>query len=72
MVRPSTARFLVLLAVLSMASAAVAQDEKPRERQVLDPESNQWVDQAATPESVGGDIEQARRWLAPNLGYEPD
>ena len=56
-------------AVLTIAAAALApvraQDEKFAERQVLDPHSNEWVDQAAplegTPE---GDIDLARSYLA--------
>lgn len=41
------------------------QDRQYRERQVLDPETGQWVDQPQPTESAPGDeLDQARQWIA--------
>ena len=53
-----------LLAALSVG-LAVAQEERYRERQVLDPQTGEWVDQTPEPEATpAGDLDQARSLLA--------
>ncbi|GMU80695.1 MAG: outer membrane protein assembly factor BamD [Phycisphaerales bacterium] len=62
--RESRRAWLVVSFLVSWAASAPAQEERPRERQILDPDQNQWVDRPAEPETIGGELEQARRWLA--------
>lgn len=50
--------------LLLVALPVLAQQEQFRERQILDPESDEWVDQAIEPATPGGDLEQARSYLA--------
>ena len=55
----------VLLLAVFTAGQAVGQDERYRERQVLDPETGEWVDQAPEPEATpAGELDQARSLLA--------
>jgi len=47
------------------AGQAVGQEERYRERQVLDPQTGEWVDQAPEPEATpAGELDQARSLLA--------
>lgn len=50
--------------VAAWGAVALAQDEQFRERQVLDPETNEWVDQPIEPATPGGELEEARSLLA--------
>jgi len=54
-----------LTAAVLAATLAAAQDEQYRERQVLDPDSGEWVDQAPQPGSTPvGELDRARSLLA--------
>ncbi len=68
MSRRSSSRSGALLASLFVCWAAAtlcAQEPQYRERQVLDPESDEWVDQTpATQPGPADDLGQARAWLA--------
>lgn len=55
---------LFLLVAAACAASARAQEAHPREREILDPEKDQWMEQALSPEAAGGAVDQARRWLA--------
>ena len=55
----------VLLLVTFAAGQAVGQEERYRERQVLDPQTGEWVDQPPEPEATpAGELDQARSLLA--------
>lgn len=56
-------RLLRAVALLACAAAA-AQEEQYRERQVLDPETGQWVDQQVEPATPQGELDEARSLLA--------
>ena len=56
---------LVLLCAAAVLSPATAQDEQYRERQVLDPNSDEWIDEAPPePATPGGELEAGRSALA--------
>src|SRR5262245_32698821 len=56
---------LVRAGVLALCvAAAAAQEEQYRERQILDPETGQWVDQPAEPAAPQGELDEARALLA--------
>ncbi len=56
-----------ILAVFALTAAATAQEQRYRERQVLDPNSAEWVDQAPTTQAAPDNVvDQARAELAAN------
>ena len=59
-----TRRLSCAVAIVACAAAALAQEEQYRERQVLDPETGQWVDQPAEPATPQGELDEARSLLA--------
>jgi outer membrane protein assembly factor BamD (BamD/ComL family) len=61
----STRWAAVLLAVVVAATQAAGQEERYRERQVLDPETGEWMDEAPQPEAAPVDeLDEARSLLA--------
>ena len=59
------AGLLLRAAMLLMCGVpALAQEEQYRERQVLDPETGQWLDQPAEPATPQGDLDEVRSLLA--------
>jgi tetratricopeptide (TPR) repeat protein len=60
-IRSST---ILCLSALLLASPLRAQEEKFRERQVLDPDTDEWVDRAVEGGTPAGELEQARSLLA--------
>lgn len=54
------------IAVIIATLAPLAQEPKYRERQVLDPEEGEWVDQPVVPETgaPAGELDEARRLIA--------
>ena len=57
-------RLVRAVALCACVGAALGQEEQYRERQMLDPESNQWVDQPAAPATPQGELDEARSLLA--------
>lgn len=65
MTRTSSRRWLVWpFCVTLVAGAAASQQEHFRERQVLDPKSNRWVDSPPPDATPEGDLDRARSLLA--------